>query len=362
MDYALARMRAAPDSRAVISPGAVVASVLPVYLLIVAGAVFRRTGILRKEGDEGIMKLVFNLMLPCLILDKILGNTVLRSGSAVLGSIAVGFALIVASIFIGLAVGRLIGLERGTGMRTFAITSGVQNFGFVAAPVIEALWGGSALAVMFVHNIGVEIAMWSLGIMVMSGERGISWRKLINGPLLAVAAGLLLVALGLDTEITGPPRKAISMIGVGAFPIAVFITGSSMMDLAGFRETHMADCCRFGVGAARAGTLVDSHRRQISAARHRAQAGPHRPSRHARRHDRHPAGTGLWRPPRHRRANRHRHHPAQPVHPPMDHHLGLPVDRPETLVALMRGPVFNQRHESHRCATVSPGFRSGMPR
>jgi len=231
MDYALARMRAAPDSRAVISPGAVVASVLPVYLLIVAGAVFRRTGIIRKEGDEGIMKLVFNLMLPCLILDKILGNTVLRSGSAVLGSIAVGFALIVASIFIGLAIGRLIGLERGTGMRTFAITSGVQNFGFVAAPVIEALWGGSALAVMFVHNIGVEIAMWSLGIMVMSGERGISWRKLINGPLLAVAAGLILVALGLDTEITGPPRKAISMIGVGAFPIAVFITGSSMMDL-----------------------------------------------------------------------------------------------------------------------------------
>jgi predicted permease len=231
MDYALARMRAGPDSRGVISPGAVVASVLPVYLLIVAGAVFRRTGILRKEGDEGIMKLVFNLMLPCLILDKILGNTVLRSGSAVLGSIAVGFALIVASIFIGLAVGRLIGLERGTGMRTFAITSGVQNFGFVAAPVIEALWGGSALAVMFVHNIGVEIAMWSLGIMVISGERGISWRKLINGPLLAVAAGLLLVALGLDAEITGPPRKAISMIGVGAFPIAVFITGSSMMDL-----------------------------------------------------------------------------------------------------------------------------------
>lgn len=214
-----------------ISPGNIVASVLPVYLLIVAGAVLRWTGIMSREHDEGVMRVVYTVMLPCFMLDKILGSTVLRSGSVVLGSIAIGFGLILAGIAIGFAVGRVIGLERGTGMRTFALSSGCQNYAFTAAPVVEILWSASALALLFVHNIGVELAMWSVGVMVMSADRGIPWRKLVNGPVIAVIGGLLLVSLGWDVHFTGSARKAMSMIGIGAFPLAVLITGCTIMDL-----------------------------------------------------------------------------------------------------------------------------------
>ncbi len=216
-----------------ISPFAVVASVLPVYLLIVAGAVLRRIGIIRKEHDEGVMRVVFSVMIPCFMLDKILGSTVLKSGSIVTYSILIGFGLILAGILIGAVVGRLIGLEYGNGLRTFALSAGCQNYGFTAAPVVESLWGGSALALMFVHNIGVEAALWSVGIMIMSGEREIKWQRLVNGPIVAVTLGLLLVFLGWDDQIAGPARKAISMLGVGAFPIAILITGCSMIDLVG---------------------------------------------------------------------------------------------------------------------------------
>ena len=132
---------------------------------------------------------------------------------------------------IGLLVGRLIGLEAGTGMRTFALTAGTQNFGFTAAPVVEILWSTGALALLFVHNIGVELAMWSVGVMILSGERGVSWKKLVNGPVIAVAVGLLLVMLGWDQYFTGPARTALSMIGVGAFPLGVLITGCTIVDL-----------------------------------------------------------------------------------------------------------------------------------
>ncbi len=217
----------------VISPGDVIASVLPVYLLIVAGAALRWTGIVRKEHDEGIMRVVYTVMLPCFMLDKILGSQVLRSGTAVASAMGLGFGLILAGIAIGLIVGRIIGLEKGTGMRTFALAAGTQNFGFTAAPVVEILWSTGALAVLFVHNIGVELAMWSVGVMIISGERGIRWRKLINGPVVAVLFGLLLVSLGWDTHFTGAPRKAISMIGIGAFPLGVLVTGCTIMDLVG---------------------------------------------------------------------------------------------------------------------------------
>ena len=214
-----------------ISPWNIVESVLPVYLLIVAGAFLRWVGVVRKEYDEGVMRVVYSVMLPCFILDKILGSAVLKSGSVVLSSLGLGFGLIVVGILLGLAVGRLIGLERGTGMRTFALSSGTLNFGFTAAPVVEILWSTGALAILFVHNIGVELAMWSVGVMILSGERGIPWRKVINGPVIAVLGGLLLVFLGWDNYCVGPARKAMSMIGIGAFPVAIFITGCTIMDL-----------------------------------------------------------------------------------------------------------------------------------
>ena len=221
------------DINRVISPGAVIASVLPVYLLIVAGAVLRRTGVLLKEHDEGVMRMVFSVMLPCYILDKILGSEILRSGAAVAWSIGLGFGMIMVGILIGLLIGRLIGLERGNGMRTFALSSGCQNFGFTAVPVFEILWGTTGLAVLFVHNIGVEVAMWSVGVMIISGGRQFSWRRLLNGPVIAVSVGLTLVALGLDDQVTGWARRAMSMIGVGAFPVAIVITGCTIVDLVG---------------------------------------------------------------------------------------------------------------------------------
>jgi len=223
----------------VISPITVIASVLPVYLLLIAGAILRRVGVIQKEHDAGIMRLVYSVMLPCFILDKVLGSKILHSGAAVGWAIFLGFGLIMVGILIGLLVGRTIGLEKGTGMRTFALSAGCQNFGFTAAPVVEILWGTGTLAMLFVHNIGVEVALWSVGVMMMSGKRGIQWRPLLNGPIIAVAIGLTLVALGLDGQVTGAARQAMSMVGVGAFPIAILITGCSMIDLIGTEKPSL---------------------------------------------------------------------------------------------------------------------------
>ena len=235
----LAQGRGEPDAAPVISPGAVIISVLPVYLLIVAGALLRKTGVLRPEHDAGIMQVIYSVMLPCFILDQILGAEVLRSGTVVIWGIGLGLGLLLGGLLIAWGMAHAIGLERGTGMRTFTLAAGCQNYGFTAIPVLSILWGSSACALLFVHNIGVEVGLWSVGVMIMSGERGVPWRKLVNGPMLAVFIGLSLVGLGLDQPVSGPLhyatdplRKVISLLGVGAFPVAILITGATMVGLA----------------------------------------------------------------------------------------------------------------------------------
>lgn len=216
-----------------ITPTTILLSVLPVYLLIIGGAVLRKFGIIRQNFDEPIMSLIFWVMAPCFILDRMLGAEILRNFSTLATGIGLGFFLIIAGIGIGYLVGKSIGLTHGHGIRTFALASGCQNYGYTAVPVVEILWSTSAVAVLFVHNIGVEIAIWSFGVMLLSGDRNMNWKRMINGPIIAVGIGLTLVLLHLDDKITGPPRETISMIGIGAFPIALVMTGAAMMDLVG---------------------------------------------------------------------------------------------------------------------------------
>lgn len=90
------------------------------------------------------------------------------------------------------------------------------------------------MAVLFVHNLGVELAIWTVGVMLLSGEKNIPWKKLINGPLIAVVSGLLLVGLGLDRNpylFGGPVREMIHMLGAGAFPVAILLIGGVILDL-----------------------------------------------------------------------------------------------------------------------------------
>lgn len=224
---------------AVVTFGTVFIAVLPVYLLVLAGAAFRKTGILRPEHEAGIMRLVYFVMLPCFVLDKILGAEVLRNGPSVLWAMILGIGLILGGMTIAWVTSRCLGLSRGTGMRTFTIAAGCQNFGFTAVPVVEILWGSGALAMIFVHNLGVEVAIWSVGVMVISGERNIPWGKLLNGPIVAVSLGLLLVMLRVDHLVSGALRQVISQLGVGAFPVAIMITGATMVSLSALEKPSL---------------------------------------------------------------------------------------------------------------------------
>ncbi len=220
---------------------AVLAAVLPVYLLILAGAFLRKIRVLRKEQDEPVFHLVFSVLYPCLILDKILGSESVKEPASVLWGIGAGFGLTVLSFGGAWLAAGLLGFQKGTGKRTFALSAGVQNFGYTAIPVVSQLFGG-AIAMLFVHNLGVELAIWSVGVMMLSGDKQVPWRRLVNGPVISVVLGLVLVATGADQLLVTPEKDAafslggsvrttMAWLGVGTFPVAILVTGALIMDL-----------------------------------------------------------------------------------------------------------------------------------
>ena len=57
---------------------------------------------------------------------------------------------------------------------------------------------------MLLHNMGVELAIWSVAMMLFSGKIGKeAMMKMVNGPTIMVLVSLLINALSLDLYIPG---------------------------------------------------------------------------------------------------------------------------------------------------------------
>jgi predicted permease len=79
--------------------------------------------------------------------------------------------------------------------------------------------------------VGVETALWTLGVVLLSGERvGRDWRKIINAPLLAIALALLLNASGLHAQVPSVVLKGVELLGACAIPMALILIGAIMAD------------------------------------------------------------------------------------------------------------------------------------
>jgi predicted permease len=136
---------------------------------------------------------------------------------------------------------RRVGLKTDAEQRTFALVAGLQNYGYVPFPLVLVLFANhpDTPGVLFVHNLGVDIAMWTLGLMTLGHATGPGeWRKLINAPLVAIVLSLLLNACGAARWMPRPVGITASMLGACAFPLGIMLTGAMVADQ--IRQLHPA--------------------------------------------------------------------------------------------------------------------------
>ena len=207
-------------------------AVLPTYITMLVGGMCRKAGMLPKEADAGLMRLAVNLLYPCLIMERIVGNPEVNYPLRVLVAATLGFGLAGLGIGISHALAPLIGLKKGEGRRTFAMTTGIQNYGFVAIPVISALFpNGKTLGVMFTFTLGVELAVWTLGVGILTGLDKAPWKAALNVPVLSIVTALALNFLGAAPYIPAPLHSVMNSLGNCSVPLSVVLIGASIFDL-----------------------------------------------------------------------------------------------------------------------------------
>lgn len=211
------------------------ATVLPVFLVVVLGVLLRRHGWVKEEAEESLFNFVIKVATPCLIFDSVATNAALREPGNLLLAPLAGFGLTLLSIGLAYAVARGLGLHVGTGLRTFALTVGIANYGYLPLPISDAMFGLEARGVLLVHNVGVEAAIWTGGILVISGlSPREGWRKLLNVPLFSLLFALTMNLTGLAPLVPAPILAAVKWIGATMIPLGLVMTGVSI-------QPHLGD-------------------------------------------------------------------------------------------------------------------------
>ena len=224
----------------------ILGSVIPLFLIMAAGAAVRRAKVLNAQADRTLVNLLVHVLQPCLILDHVIPSEALRRSGNLLWSPLLGFVCMALGIVLAALTARLYRFPQDAQTRTFAFVAGIFNYGYIPVPLIATLYGANTLGILFVYNLGAEIAFWTVGFAAFERRSVIKeWPRIFTTPvraiLLGIAINLLTAHFGLrfdaDTLAAaawGWPVKivmdTIHLIGICTIPVAMLLIGATMAD------------------------------------------------------------------------------------------------------------------------------------
>jgi predicted permease len=222
-------------------------TVAPVFTIIAAGVFLRLAGWMKPEADSSLLNIGVNLLYPALIADTILGNSLLSRAGDLWLPPTLAFSVIALSMGLVLLLLLPLRLPSDT-LRAGVVCAGMQNYGYLVIPLVESLYDRDTLGVLFLHNLGVELAMWSLAVSVLShGKGGSFWKNLLNVPVLSIAASGLLNLVHAQSWLPLFLRKSLHVLGQAAIPLALLLTGATLIDLARQRSSGPTPIAALGL-------------------------------------------------------------------------------------------------------------------
>ena len=224
----------------------ILGDVMPVFLLMVAGAIVRRLRILNTQADKTLLDLTVQVLIPALILDNVMANEALRHWGNLLWSPLLGFLVTASGIGIAKLMARRWKGATVPERRTFGFVAGICNYGYIPVPLVQLLYSHEAVGVLFLFNLGTELAFWTVGFALFQGHRLFSdWRRVLTIPvraiLLGVSINLITAWMGvrldvatLDAAWWGWPVKVlvstVHYVALCSIPLALLLIGATMAD------------------------------------------------------------------------------------------------------------------------------------
>ncbi|MGE9290764.1 MAG: AEC family transporter, partial [Puniceicoccales bacterium] len=204
---------------------------LPVFLLLGLGVFLRKSSLLPAEAESPLMRVIVTVFYPALILNAVGPTPVVGDVGLVAVSIATGFLTILLGFGLAWLLAPAFRLKMGEGRRAFSFTTGIYNYGYLPVPLVLAFYGqqDGTLAILFVHNVGVDLAFWTVGVLILQGifNRD-GFRRIINPPLIALVVALVLNYSGIYAILPGFVERFIEYLAAISVPLGIILAGCAI--------------------------------------------------------------------------------------------------------------------------------------
>jgi len=208
-----------------------------VYLVVGCGVFFRRVGWFPAPAEQPLYRLTVSVLMPCLIFERILPADLSGDYQNVVIPPILGFATSLIGVVMGYSLGLLprkwTAMSNAKILGTFAACVCILNYGFVPIPLLRELYDASdkTHAVLFIQNLGIEISIWSVVIIAMSGRLDRrSLLRAVNPPTCSIVIAVLLNLAGAYPFIPACVLNAIRLLGDASLATSMFLVGMSLSD------------------------------------------------------------------------------------------------------------------------------------
>ena len=231
-------------------------TVAPVFIIVVAGYAVYRVGWLTAAAEGSLLRLVVNLLYPCLILHTVMANaSVMQPENLLLPPLA-GFCSVAFGFLASYVAAPLFGIHEPRQRRTFAFTTGIYNYGYIALPGAQTLFGTGTTAILLIHNVGVDVALWTVGVVLLTGTSPRhAGRHIMSPPVMSIIAALILHFTGARLWLPAFLQTAIQNIGAACIPLGLILTGATFADQARGLTTSPSPLTAVGACVLRLGLL-----------------------------------------------------------------------------------------------------------
>jgi predicted permease len=223
----------------------IVTAVLPPFFLMIVGGWSRKQNWLPSQKNASMSRFIVCVLYPCFIVYQVLSSQTDVTFSESWVTPSFGFGAIAIGFLIAKIVGKILSLSTEEN-RAFSFCSGIFNYGFFAIPVASMIFGQELIVKIILFNLGVEVAIWTVGILVLTSSK-FDPVKLFNPPAISVFVALGLKSLGGAEALPLPIWEVISMIGQCSIPLGLMVIGAGFFDL--FKDYKISDGLRIECGA-----------------------------------------------------------------------------------------------------------------
>jgi predicted permease len=206
--------------------------VIYLILLIICGIFVKKFNLVSDKGIEDLSKILIDFFWPVLIFYQISSSL---NASDIINNISLPlFAIItgVVGYIFGLLFVKIFRYQDNT-KKIFLYNSTINNFVFMVIPFVKLFFPENGLGLLFIHNVGFIIIIWTIGIFIFQGQLNIkeSLKGLINPGLVTTLFAILITLVGINKFIPRLVFDVFKTMGEPTFAIAMIVVGAQIYKL-----------------------------------------------------------------------------------------------------------------------------------